>query len=255
MENFEQDHYWQFFLRDNPLTKDDTNDCIAEIATAPKTLRAEDIAKEIKRRGSELEYETILSVISQHNRLIIEYILDGHSVMTDICQMTPRITGLFASSEAQFDAKIHKLTLDIVLSAGMRESLKKVKTTNLGPKRDVARIGLVTDTVTGLTTGTITPNDDIRIDGDRIKIVGDENTTGVFFIAEDGTATKVTRRLTQNDPKTILARVPALTAGRYTLRIVTNYSHGGTLLKEPRTLEYPGLSVINIGDDDRPVIE
>lgn len=249
MENFEKEYYWEFYLRDNPLTKDDANDCVAEVKTGPKTLRNEDIAKEIKRRGSETEYETILSIVSQHNGIIEENLLNGQSVMTDLCQFTPRIPGAFPSPVAQFNPAVNKLTLDIVPSKRMREALKKVKTISLGRKPEVAGIDLVTDTATGLTDGTITTNDDIRIDGSRIKIAGDEAVVGVFFVTEDGSKTvKVSRRLTQNDPSRIIARVPALDNGKYILRIVTQYMHSSQLLKEARVLEY--AKMLTVGDDE-----
>ena len=253
MENFEKDYYWEFYLRDNPLTKDDMNDCVAEVKTGPKTLRSEDIAKEIKRRGSETEYETILSIVSQHNGIIEENLLNGQSVMTDLCQFTPRIPGAFPSSKAQFDPAVNKMTLDIVLSKRMREALKKVKAISLGAKPDVAGIDLVTDTASGLTDGSITANDDIRIDGSRIKVAGDEAVVGVFFVTEDGSKTfKVSRRLTQNDPSRILARVPELADGNYILRIVTQYMHSSQLLKEARVVEYGKLLTIGGGEEERP---
>ena len=65
---------------------------------------------------------------------------------------------------------------------------------------------------------------------------------GVFFVlrgAETETVRKVDRRLTQNNPSSIIARVPAdLEPGEYILRIVTQFSNSAVLLKEPRTLEY-----------------
>ena len=66
---------------------------------------------------------------------------------------------------------------------------------------------------------------------------------GVYFVligAETETIRKVDRRLTQNLPSSIIARVPAdLEPGEYTLRIVTQFTNSGsTLLKEPRTIEY-----------------
>lgn len=255
MENFEKDYYWEFYLRDNPLTKDDTNDCVAEVKTGPKTLHNEDIAKEIKRRGSETEYETILSIVSQHNGIIEENLKNGVSVQTDLCQFTPRILGAFPSSASQFNPAVNKLTLDITLSKRMREALKKVKTISLGAKPDVAGIDLVTDTATGLADGTITKNDDIRIEGLLIKIVGDEDVVGIFFISEDGsTTTKVSRRLTQNDPSCILARVPDLPDGNYTLRIVTQYARSSVLLKEARILEYKHQLTVGKKPSDRPSI-
>nr|WP_261799127.1 DUF4469 domain-containing protein [Parabacteroides gordonii] len=56
----------------------------------------------------------------------------------------------------------------------------------------------------------------------------------------------------------MLARVPALADGSYTLRIVTQFSTN-TELKNPRTLEYKDKLIVGNsgggGEDDRPVIE
>lgn len=257
MESYEKDHYWEFYLRDNPLTKDNTEDCIAEVKTGPKTLTKEDTAKEIKRTGSELKYPTILSVTSQDSDIILEALLNGDSVITDLCQFTPRILGNFASPEAQFDPAIHRLTFDITPTKKLREALKNVKVINLGVKSDVARIGLVTDTMTQKTNGEITTNKYIRIEGERIKVVGDEAVTGVFFISEDGSKTfKAETPYIQNDPKCVVACVPDLADGSYKLQIVTQFSQSNLLLKEARTIVYnKKLQVGNPGEDDRPVIE
>lgn len=64
------------------------------------------------------------------------------------------------------------------------------------------------------------------------------------------------RRLTQNDPSKLIARVPTLADGNYTLRIVTQFSTNKQLLKEPRTIEYKKLLTVGIGGGgDRPEIE
>lgn len=241
MEDYNKEYYWEFYLRDNPLTKDNTKDCIAEVKTGPKTLTKEDTAREIKRTGSELKLPTILSVTSQDSDIILEALLNGDSVTTDLCQ---------------FDPAIHKLTFDIVPTKKLRDALKNVKVINMGTKADVARIRLVTDTLTGLFDGSITASEDIMITGNNIKIAGDDAVVGVFFVAGDGTTTKVTRRLTQNDPSKVIARVPALADGSYTLRIVTQFSQSSTTLKEARTLEYPTKLVVgDSGGGDRPEIE
>ncbi|WP_304972272.1 DNA-binding domain-containing protein, partial [Parabacteroides goldsteinii] len=103
MEDYNKEYYWEFYLRDNPLTKDNTKDCIAEVKTGPKTLTKEDTAREIKRTGSELKLPTILSVTSQDSDIILEALLNGDSVTTDLCQFSPRILGAFENSDAQFD--------------------------------------------------------------------------------------------------------------------------------------------------------
>lgn len=252
--------FWKVWLRLNLLTKDVDNDYTAEVSTMKNSLRNEDIAQRIIDEGSEIKYDTLLSIINQHDRIIREAVMDGYSVLTKTCQFTPRVTGSWIGSSAKFDPEKHKVTLDITLASEMRESLSHVGVEVLEVKDSGARIGLVTDTVTGLSDGTITPGDDIRIDGEKIRVAGEGDTIGVFFIGSDDTSHPVIRRLTTNDPKTILARVPAdLTDGKYTLRIVTQFSNNSTLLKEPRTIEYERLLTVGNGggggEDDRPVIE
>lgn len=52
------------------------------------------------------------------------------------------------------------------------------------------------------------------------------------------------------DPSRIIARVPALTDGKYRLRIVTQFSKGVTLLKSPRTIEYKLPLTVGAGGGD-----
>lgn len=248
-------NFWKVWLRLNLLTKDIDNDYIAEVSTTEKkSLRNEDIAKRIVTEGSEIKFDTLLSIINQHDRIIRESLMQGFSVLTGTCQFTPRITGSWIGSTAKFDPNVHKITLDIIPSSEMREALTHVGVELLGVKDGGAFIGLVTDTLTGLTDGSITVNDDIRIEGDKLRVAGDAEGVGVFFVNQTTqAATKVSRVLTQNDPKTIIARVPAgLADGRYTLRIVTQFSTNATLLKESRTIEYE--RPLMVGDPDRPDI-
>ena len=251
--------FWKVWLRLNLLTKDVDNDYTAEVSTMKNSLRNEDIAQRIVNEGSESKYATLLSIINQHDRIIREAVMDGYSVLTKTCQYTPRVLGPWIGSSAKFDPEIHKVTLDITLSSEMREALSHVGVEVLTVKDSGANIGLVIDTVTGLSNDTITPGDDIRIEGEKIRVSGEAAGVGVFFIASDGTEHPVTRRLTTNDPKCLLARVPSdLADGQYTLRIVTQFSNTTTLLKEPRTIEYERPLTVGTGgsgDGDRPEIE
>ena len=242
--------YWKVWLTPNLLTKDIDNDYIAEVSTSKQTLRNEDIAQRIVDEGSEIKYDTLLSIINQHDRIIREAVCDGYSVLTGVGQYSPRVTGSWIGKSANFDPSVNKLTLDMVLSKEMRDALSTVGVEVLGVKEGGgAAIGLVTDTLTEATDGTITPGEDILIEGTKIKVVGDEELCGIYFIPRDApeeTIYKVERRLTQNDPSRIIARVPATMApGAYTLRIVTQFSTATTTLKEPRTLEYETPLVIS----------
>jgi hypothetical protein len=124
-------------------------------------------------------------------------------------------------------------------TAELRAALGAVGVEVLGVKESGAYIGLVTDAANGKTDGTITPNEDIIIEGNKMKVApADETGLGVFFVAADGAETPVTHRLTVNTPKKLIARVPALAAGMYTLKVVTRFSQGNVFLKEPRSIIY-----------------
>jgi hypothetical protein len=237
--------FWKVWLKLNLLTKDVDNDYIAEVSTIGNTKRNEDIAWTIIEEGSEIKYDTLLSILNQRDRIERQMVQQGSSVQTGNIRLSPRVSGSWLGSNAKFDPEVHKKTLDATITAEMREVLEEVGIEILGVKDSGAYIGLVTDTFTGMTDGTVTANEDILIEGDKLKIMPEgEAGLGVFFIDSTGSAIPVTRRLTQNDPKKIIARVPALPAGEYILRVVTCFSNGTTTLKEARIIEYTKLLII-----------
>jgi hypothetical protein len=192
-----------------------------------------------------LQYETLLDILNHSDRLRRERIQQGYSVQTGVCHITPRVTGNWIGSTEPFDPKKHKITCDLTASAELRKALEEVGVEVLGVKDSGARIGLVTDVTTGKNDGTITVGGDLIVTGEKIRIEPlDEEGLGVFFVDASGIETPVTHPFTQNDPKKIICRVPALGAGSYTLKIVTRFSQSTTLLKYPRTIVYePALLV------------
>ena len=144
--------YWKVWLTPNLLTRDVDNDYIAEVSTSKQTLRNEDIAERIVNEGSEIKYDTLLSIINQHDRIIRGAVCDGYSVLTGVAQFSPRVTGNWLGKSANFDPSTNKLTLDMVLSKEMRDALATVGVEVLGVKEGGgAGIGLVTNTLDGNT--------------------------------------------------------------------------------------------------------
>ncbi|MDR0732513.1 MAG: DUF4469 domain-containing protein [Dysgonamonadaceae bacterium] len=232
---------WKVWLLLNFLTKKVDNDYIAEISTAGNTLRNEDIARQIVKERSELRYETILSILNERDYVVRDAVLGGSSVQDENIHIAPRVTGNWIGADPLFNPKEHKLTFDAVPTAAFRRALdEEVGVEVLGKKTDGgAIIGLVTDVLTAKIDGTVSVNGDIIITGEKIKIAPEgEAGFGVFFAAANGTETPLDYPLSENTPKKILCRVPALADGEYTLKIVTRYSNGSTLLKAARTIVY-----------------
>ncbi|MFT4070462.1 MAG: DNA-binding domain-containing protein [Dysgonamonadaceae bacterium] len=231
--------FWKIWLKLNLLTKDVDNDYTAEVSTVGNTKHNEDIAREIIREGSEIKYDTLLSILNQSDRVVRQFVQQGNSVQTGNVRISPRVSGMWIGANAKYDPTVHKITADTILTADLRTALTQVGVEMLGVKDSGAYIGLVIDTVTQLTDGTITAGDDICIEGDKLRVAPEGIPgIGIFFIDSAGVSTQVTRRFTQNDPKKIIARVPTLPAGEYTLQIATRYSNSSTLLNEVRLIEY-----------------
>jgi hypothetical protein len=239
-------YIWKVWLVSNPLTKESKIDYYAEVDTSGRTLYNMDIALAIKAAGSELSVETIFDILNRGDRERINAVLTGQPVQTLLTHIAPRVPGSVEGAVTHLDTDSHKPTCDMTVTAEMHNALTEVGVTVLGIKQTSAYIGLVTDVTTGFTDGTITPDGDILIEGAKIKIAPDDvDTNGIFFIDAEGLAIKVTHRLAQNNPKRIIARIPAaLVPGEYTLKIVTNYA-GNTHLKEARELVYSATLKVN----------
>jgi hypothetical protein len=236
---------WKVWLRPNRLTQN-PSDYVAEVDTAGTTRRQSDIIDRIAAEGSEVKPETVKAVLDRANAVKQEFLLQGYSVFDDFIHLTPRVTGSWMGTEHFTDGH-HKVTVDAVASKALHEQFKQVGVEVLGVADSKARIMLVTDVATQQIDGTVTCGDDIVIAGQKIKLAGLPQPDGslepginVFFVAADGVTVTPAVRVSENNPARIVARVPAdLTAGQnYRLRIVTRYSTGFTLLKEPRTIEY-----------------
>ena len=100
--------FWKVWLRLNLLTKDVDNDYTAEVSTMKNSLRNGDIAQRIVDEGSEIKYDTLLSIINQHDRIIREAVADGYSVLTKTCQYTPRVAGTWIGSSGSGKCRFYR---------------------------------------------------------------------------------------------------------------------------------------------------
>lgn len=230
-----KEHQWDVYLRPNGLTKDDENDCIADVLTRLQTRRNEDVANRIVAAGSELRKETIVAVLNRRDEEVRDILLSGCSFMDGLVQISPRVAGVWANAGSPFDPAAHKRTVDLVPTAAFREALEGVGVRVLGTKASGAEITLITDTATGRTDGTLTIGDDISIEGSKIKVDEADAAQGVFIVDSTGAEHKVTRRLSVNKPSQLIARVPAdMPEGACTVVVRTKYTTGGIALKELR---------------------
>jgi hypothetical protein len=232
------EYIWKIWLRQNFLTRDVDNDYTGEVSTVGHTIRNEDIANRIVKERSELRYETILSILNERDGIVLESVLGGSSVQDGVVHIAPSVTGLWIGADRMVDPSRQKPSVSISSATALREGLANVKMEIIGMKDSGAYIGLVTDAATKAIDGHITPNGIIVITGDKLRVTPeDDPKMGIFFVDENGVKTPVTQ-IAQNDPKRLLALVPPLPAGTYSLQVVTRFTSGITLLKVARTIVY-----------------
>jgi hypothetical protein len=84
-----------------------------------------------------------------------------------------------------------------------------------------------------------TPGGQFSLSGHKIKVAGTDSSVGVYFVPESDPAAKVKAEghLAENTAARVIGIIPNLSAGKYKVAIVTQYTTGAALLKEPRTIE------------------
>ena len=92
------------------------------------------------------------------------------------------------------------------------------------------------------------------MEGNYLKLAGDDPSVGITLVDEDGTETRIDPAMVAvNEPKKLVFIIPAgLAEGTYTLRITTQYGSNGNLVKTPRTVEsalYIGVTPTTPDDD------
>jgi len=234
-------HVVEVYLYENFLTPNPT-DYVGRVETE-RTLGMRDVCESsVLRGGADINSSAMFHAGELLFKEMAYLLCDGFSVNFGYFHISLKIRGVFDSPTDTFDPKRHSLMFQMTPGELLRRELPSIQKKMMGVKKDAIYIALVTDTATGLEDGTITPNEDILIQGTRIRIAPDDGSdtqVGIFFIASDSTITPVSRRLTQNDPSKVIARVPALAPGNYTLRIVTKAAlNRNALLKKSVSTEY-----------------
>ncbi len=98
----------------------------------------------------------------------------------------------------------------------------------------------VFDVKSGSVNEILTPDKSLKIHGSKIKLSGEHEDVGIYFISENSNEkTKVPAdEIIVNNPSELIISIPALDSGSYFLEITTQYSNSASLLKEPRIARF-----------------
>ncbi|MDR2553215.1 MAG: DUF4469 domain-containing protein [Treponema sp.] len=154
------------------------------------------------------------------------------------CSLHTRITGTYHGANDHIGAE--NLHVAFRTLRYHKELLLKVKIGNEGIAGDGACIDEILDVHTESINSVLTPGNMVQILGHKIKVERESPDVGVWFVNQtDQSQTKITGHLKINRNTELFELIPALPAETCKVEIVTQFSSGLFVLKEPRSITLP----------------
>ncbi len=191
------------------------------------------------------EAEAALELVS---RAFIAELRDGGNVsLPELFSAKIDIQGVFPEADSAFDPAANSLHVGIRAGAAVRRAISGTPTHRVSDSASGLYIEHARDTGSGTTDDLLTPGMVLQILGTKLKIVGERDAVGVFFVGEDGAETPAAEHaLSRNGEKQLDVVVPALASGEWHVKVVTKYSGSATPRNTPRSYTFPiPLSVHN----------
>jgi len=228
----------KFSLVDNQMTEN-PNDRMAQ-THATGSLDKNALIARILKRGTTLTKTDILAVLNGLEEVIVDALLEGYTINLPLFNTSFSITGVFEGPADVFDPNRHKLHINLTKGVLLREAEKNVTFEKTYSPTPLPTIQEIKDTMTGRVDEALSSNGGpVEVRGYNLRIEGDDPACGLWFVDDDGMEQKATVFI-ENKPSKIVAVMPSLTAGRnYQVKVVTQFSSGGVLLKTPKTFVFP----------------
>lgn len=229
-------HRIKAYLYENLLTED-PNDFIARVSSE-RSLSIRDVAgSAISRGGADIAVHVMEHAVDLFLTEMAYLLCDGYSVNTGWFIVSVHIKGVFNGPNDRFDPERHNIAFEFRQGDKLRKELSSVEIELMGVADTQLNITEVIDVKTGTVDSLITPNRNLRIRGVKLKIVGDNEANGVYFVnCTTHERTKVDPTdIVINNPSELMVVIPDLPAGTYALEVTGQFSGSSTPLKESKT--------------------
>lgn len=162
---------------------------------------------------------------------------DGYEVSTEFFSIRPSVGGFFDNTEDP-DWKNHPVRFRFRALPRLRELAKFISVTVVQNAPD-GSIGRLVDGDSGEVNGTVSSGGLVTVTGAKLKISGSDPACGLYFVSSSKPPARIKAdgSYPVNTSRKVIARVPALPSGEYSVEIKTQYTIGGIPLKEPRTIK------------------
>lgn len=208
----------EYVLRENRLTAD-PGDYMAMVKST-RTADYQEVTKRIVARGSTVGEADAIAALQNALEAVKDLLAEGANVNLPFANFSISIKGVFDGPDDTFDPSRHQVVIQVAATKELRDALKQDVTVSK-QETVVPAPNLIeyTDFETGERDSIITPGSMGQISGHRLKFDATDTEQGIFFLAADGSETRVSV-IGQNKPSNLMFMLPAgLTTGEYTLEV------------------------------------
>lgn len=240
-------HQVNLNLRDNAMTKEDTEDKIFTVHFQGTADRDRIIAEMMKVNPG-LEEETVQMVYDLQQRVVLDLLFSGYRVNTGLYHA--ELTAKGVTYDGVWDPNVNSLSVNFTQGKDAREALEDTIINVEGEKGATMR---VTSGASAIGKGyVVKAGRSFTLRGKNIKVAGDDPSVGITLTDSEKAVTRIEGDLiVQNDPTTLVFIIPGeLANGEYELKVTTQFTSGGNLLKTPRSV----MKTLYVGEAPDPVL-
>jgi len=209
----------RYGLIPNHLT-DDPDDFMG-IVTDSETVTEVDLVNRMIGKGSTVTKAEALSVIEEYEYAVAEAVKNGNNVNTRLFKLTPSVSGVFTNQSDGFDSSRHAVKLNLNAGSRLNDAVVDIELRKIEINQAQPVLQQFVDLKTKVMNETFTPGQIASIRGLLLKFDEEDNAQGIFFIAADGSETRVVN-MVKNKPSELLFFVPeTITNGTFQVEVRT----------------------------------
>jgi len=204
------------------------------------SLTIEQVCAVLKKRGGFTgNYKELIEHVSQFFDEAAYQLCVGFGINTGYFSIQPKIKGTFSSATEVHDPKKHKLGFNFRVLGPLQRLTKDFTLEVAGFGGQSGWIDEFIDVEEDMVNSEYTPGHQFCILGHKIKIAGDDEVCGVFFVPEDDPSRAVkVKHLAENGKSKLIGIAPCTGFESNRLEIRTQYTgSGSTFAKNPHIIK------------------
>jgi hypothetical protein len=218
----------KYYLQPNPVTPDPNDQSARVLPNA--SLTREDIIAKMMQRGTTVTEADTRAVLNLFFDVVSDEVADGNFVNLPLANIRVGISGVFTSITDSFDPSRHSIRATLSPGLLLSEKMQKVRLEKTLQPLPSPVILEFLNINTNTTNSVLTPGGIGQIVGEELKFNPNNPQEGIFFVAADGTETKVQIIASRTEGKLVFS-IPTLPAGNYTLEVRRAYTKENIIRK------------------------